>query len=85
MEVTIMNDNQLSKVEATLLQLKSMAQIALNNTNYELSGYEDPFIAQTDMSNLLWAMVDLADRAFDDLHGYGSQGHNLSEGENNDQ
>ena len=80
-----MNDNQLSKVEATLLQLKSMAQIALNNTNYELSGYEDPFIEQMDMSNLLWAMVDLAERAFDDLHGYGSQEHNFSEGENNDQ
>ena len=74
-----MNDNQLSKVEATLLQLKSMAQIALNNTNHELSGYEDPFIEQMDMSNLLWAMVDLADHAFDVL-----QEHSLSEGKDHD-
>lgn len=74
-----MSDNQLGKVEAILLQLKSMAQIALNNTNYELSGYKDPFIEQTDMSNLLWAMVDLADHAFDVL-----QEHSLSEGKDHD-
>lgn len=64
------NDQLICKVEATLLQLKSMAQIALNNTNYELSGYEEPFIEQTDMSNLLWVMIDLADHAFDVLQKY---------------
>ncbi|OTP81183.1 hypothetical protein [Gilliamella apicola] len=66
-----MNNHQLvCKVEGTLLQVKSMAKIALDNTNYKLSGYEEPFIDQSDMSNLLWAIVDLAEMAFDDLQEY---------------
>ena len=70
-EVTIMNNNELVyKVESTLLQVKSMAQIALNNTNHKLSGYDEPFISQADMGNLLWAIVDLAEMAFDDLQEY---------------
>ena len=47
-----------------------MAKIALDNANYKLSGYEEPFIDQSDMSNLLWAIVDLAEQAFDDLQEY---------------
>ena len=66
-----MNNNELVyKVESTLLQVKSMAKIALDNANYKLSGYEEPFINQSDMSNLLWAIVDLAEQAFDDLQEY---------------
>lgn len=66
-----MNNHQLvCKVEGTLLQVKSMAKIALDNKNYKLSGYDEPFIDQSDMSNLLWAIVDLAEQAFDDLQEY---------------
>lgn len=64
------NDQLICKVEGTLIQVKSMAQIALDNTNYNLSGYEEPFIKQSDMSNLLWAIIDLADHAFDVLQEY---------------
>lgn len=64
------NDQLICKVEGTLIQVKSMAQIALDNTNYNLSGYEEPFINQSDMSNLLWAIIDLADHAFDVLQEY---------------
>ncbi len=64
------NDQLICKVEGTLIQVKSMAQIALDNTNYNLSGYEKPFINQSDMSNLLWAIIDLADHAFDVLQEY---------------
>ena len=79
-ETTIMNNNELVyKVESTLLQVKSMAQIALNNTNHKLSGYDEPFISQADMGNLLWAIVDLAEMAFDDLQEYC-----LSGGKNNE-
>ena len=79
-EATIMNNNELVyKVESTLLQVKSMAQIALNNTNHKLSGYDEPFISQADMGNLLWAIVDLAEMAFDDLQEY-----RLSGGKNNE-
>ena len=63
-----MNNNELVyKVESMLLQVKSMTKIALNNTNHKLSGYDEPFISQADMGNLLWAIVDLAEMAFDDL------------------
>ena len=80
MEVAIVNNDQLiCKVEGTLIQVKSMAQIALDNTNYNLSGYNKPFINQTDMSNLLWAIIDLTDHAFDVL-----QKHSLSEGKDHD-
>lgn len=66
-----MNNNELVyKVESTLLQVKSLAQIALDNTNYKLSGYEEPFINQSDISNLLWAIVDLAEQSFNDLQEY---------------
>lgn len=66
-----MNNNELVyKVESTLLQVKSLAQIALNNTNHKLSGYDEPFISPADMGNLPWAIVDLAEMAFDDLQEY---------------
>ena len=75
-----MNNNELVyKVESTLVQVKNMAQIALNNTNHKLSGYDEPFISQADMGNLLWAIVDLAEMAFDDLQEY-----RLSGGKNNE-
>ena len=75
-----MNNNELVyKVESTLLQVKSLAQIALNNTNHKLSGYDEPFINQSDMGNLLWAIVDLAEQAFGDLQEY-----RLSGGKNNE-
>ena len=64
------NDQLICKVDGTLIQVKSMAKIALDNTNYKLSGYEEPFINQSDMSNLLWAIIDLADHAFDVLQEY---------------
>ena len=55
-----MNNNELVyKVESTLLQVKSLAKIALDNTNHKLSGYDEPFISQADMGNLLWAISDL--------------------------
>ncbi len=79
-EATIMNNNELVyKVESTLLQVKSLAKIALDNTNHKLSGYDEPFISQADMGNLLWAIVDLAEQAFGDLQEY-----RLSGGKNNE-
>ncbi|MWP63329.1 hypothetical protein GQ593_13455 [Gilliamella sp. Pas-s25] len=55
-----------------------MAKIALDNTNYKCAGYDEPFIEQADMSNLLWVIVDLVEQAFDEL-----QGHGLKEEKNN--
>lgn len=74
------NDNfkLICDVESKLIQVRSMAKIALNNTNYKYAGYDEPFIEQDDMSNLLWAIVDLVEQAFDELQEYG-----LTEGKNN--
>ena len=63
-----MNNHQLvCKVEGTLLQVKSMAKIALDNTNYKLSGYDEPFINHCDTGNLLWATGDLLEDAYKEL------------------
>lgn len=75
----MINNELVYKVESMLLQVKSMTKIALNNTNHKLSGYDEPFISQADMGNLLWAIVDLAEMAFDDLQEY-----RLSGGKNNE-
>lgn len=74
------NDNfkLICDVESKLIQVQSMAKIALNNTNHKYAGYDEPFIEQADMSNLLWAIVDLVEQAFDELQEYG-----LTEGKNN--
>lgn len=68
----------LNNIETKLIQVRSMAKIALDNTNYKCAGYDEPFIEQTDMSNLLWVIVDLVEQAFDELQGYG-----LTEDNNN--
>ena len=75
----MINNELVYKVESMLLQVKSMTKIALNNTIHKLSGYDEPFISQADMGNLLWAIVDLAEMAFDDLQEY-----RLSGGKNNE-
>ena len=72
------NDQLICNVESKLIQVRSMAKIALDNTNHKYAGYDEPFIEQTDMSNLLWAIVDLVEQAFDELQGYG-----LTEDKNN--
>lgn len=72
------NDQLICNVESKLIQVRSMAKIALDNTNHKYAGYDEPFIEQTDMSNLLWFIVDLVEQAFDELQGYG-----LTEGKNN--
>lgn len=74
------NDNfkLICDVESKLIQVQSMAKIALNNTNHKYAGYDEPFIEQADMSNLLWAIVDLVEQAFDELQEYG-----LTEGKKN--
>lgn len=64
------NDHLICNVESKLIQVRSMAKIALDNTNHKYAGYDEPFINQSDMSNLLWAIVDLAEQAFDDLQEY---------------
>ena len=64
------NDQLICNVESKLIQVRSMAKIALDNTNHKYAGYDEPFINQSDMSNLLWAIVDLAEQAFDDLQEY---------------
>ncbi|MBI0095007.1 MULTISPECIES: hypothetical protein [Gilliamella] len=69
----------LNNIETKLIQVRSMAKIALDNTNYKCAGYDEPFISQADMGNLLWAIVDLAEMAFDDLQEY-----RLSGGKNNE-
>jgi hypothetical protein len=66
------NDQLICNVESKLIQVKSMAKIALDNTNYKYAGYDEPFIEQTDMSNLLWVIVDLTEKAFNDLQEYSS-------------
>ncbi|MWN89447.1 hypothetical protein GQ597_01790 [Gilliamella sp. Pra-s65] len=68
----------LNNIETKLIQVRSMAKIALDNTNYKCAGYDEPFIEQTDMSNLLWVIVDLVEQAFDELQEYG-----LTEDKNN--
>lgn len=76
--MTDKNFKLICDVESKLIQVRSMAKIALNNTNYKYAGYDEPFIEQDDMSNLLWAIVDLVEQAFDELQEYG-----LTEGKNN--
>lgn len=68
----------LNNIETKLIQVRGMAKIALDNTNYKCAGYDEPFIEQADMSNLLWVIVDLVEQAFDEL-----QGHGLKEEKNN--
>ena len=76
--MTDKNFKLICDVESKLIQVQSMAKIALNNTNHKYAGYDEPFIEQADMSNLLWAIVDLVEQAFDELQEYG-----LTEGKNN--
>ena len=68
----------INNIEAKLIQVRSMAKSALDNTNYKCAGYDEPFIEQADMSNLLWVIADLVEQAFDELQGYG-----LTEDNNN--
>lgn len=72
------NDQLICNVESKLIQVRSMAKIALDNTNYKCAGCDEPFIEQADMSNLLWVIVDLVEQAFDELQEYG-----LTEDKNN--
>jgi hypothetical protein len=72
------NDQLICNVESKLIQVRSMAKIALDNTTYKCAGYDEPFIEQADMSNLLWVIVDLVEQAFDELQKYG-----LTEEKNN--
>ncbi|MWN05104.1 hypothetical protein [Gilliamella sp. Pas-s95] len=72
------NDQLICNVESKLIQVRSMAKIALDNTNHKYAGYDEPFIEQADMSNLLWVIVDLVEQAFDELQEYG-----LTEDKNN--
>lgn len=76
--MTNKNFKLICDVESKLIQVQSMAKIALNNTNHKYAGYDEPFIEQDDMSNLLWAIVDLVEQAFDELQEY-----ELTEGKNN--
>lgn len=63
-----MNNNQLlTNIETKLFQIKSMAKIALDNHNYKNAGYDEPFINNIDMGNLIWAIVDIADEASNKL------------------
>lgn len=64
------NDQLICNVESKFIQVRSMAKIALDNTNYKYAGYNEPFIEQADMSNLLWVIVDLVEQAFDELRAY---------------
>jgi hypothetical protein len=65
------NSQIINKIEAKLIQVRSVAKIALDNTNHKCAGYDEPFIEQADMSNLLWVIVDLVEQAFDELQEYG--------------
>lgn len=65
--MTDKNFKLVSEIEAKLLQVQSMAKIALNNHNYKCAGYDEPFIEHTDMGNLLWAIIDLTDNAYNQL------------------
>lgn len=72
------NDNAdlICEVEATLLQLHSIAKIALDNHNYKSAGYDEPFIEHVDMGNLLWVIIDLTDSAYNKLQDVGTNGGN---------
>lgn len=61
------NFELLNSIEAKLYQIGSMAKIALDNHNYKNAGYDEPFIDNADMSNLMWAIVDLAEEASNKL------------------
>ncbi|WP_392552723.1 hypothetical protein RHO14_02345 [Orbus wheelerorum] len=63
------NDNfkLIGDIESALLQAQSMANIALDNHNYKSMGYDEPFITHNNMGNLLWAITDLINKAYDDL------------------
>jgi hypothetical protein len=65
------NSQIINNIEAKLIQVRSVAKIALDNTNHKCAGYNEPFIEQADMSNLLWVIVDLVEQAFDELQEYG--------------
>jgi hypothetical protein len=65
------NSQIINNIEAKLIQVLSVAKIALDNTNHKCAGYNEPFIEQADMSNLLWVIVDLVEQAFDELQEYG--------------
>ncbi|OCG31337.1 hypothetical protein A9G45_00465 [Gilliamella sp. HK2] len=65
------NAQIINNIEAKLIQVRSVAKIALDNTNHKCAGYDEPFIEQADMSNLLWVIVDLVEQAFDELQEYG--------------
>lgn len=58
------NSELITDIEAKLFQIESMARIALDNHNYKNSGYNEPFINNADMSNLMWAITDLAHDAY---------------------
>lgn len=61
------NTQLLTSIEAKLFQIGSMAKIALDNHNYKCAGYDEPFIDNVDMGNLMWAIADLAEEASNKL------------------
>ncbi|WP_294615457.1 hypothetical protein [uncultured Gilliamella sp.] len=74
--MTDKNFKLVGEIEAKLLQAQSMAKIALNNHNYKSAGYDEPFIEHTDMGNLLRAIIDLSDIAYNQLQNIGTNGGN---------
>ena len=60
---TSSNDKLFNEIEAKLFQMQSIAKTVLNNHNHKSAGYDEPLIEHTDVGNLLWAVIDLADNA----------------------
>ena len=58
------NRELIGSIEAKLFQIESMAKIAMDNINYKNAGYDEPFISNLDMANLMWAITDLADEVY---------------------
>ena len=59
------NRELMGGIEAKLFQIESMARIAMDNLNYENSGFDEPFINSVDMVNLMAAMINLANDIYD--------------------
>lgn len=57
------NDKLFNEIEAKLFQMQSITKTVLNNHNHKNAGYSEPLIENTDVGNLLWAVIDLADHA----------------------
>lgn len=60
---TSSNDKLFNEIEAKLFQMQSITKAVLDNHNHKSAGYDEPLIEHTDVGNLLWAVIDLADNA----------------------